>query len=276
MFEYERVLFLEINEPDRISVECQATYRQVPIRTLLLGVRPLRLERVIERFEAEVQHGIGDIKEELQKIDDRLTASFEFLRSTTKIQQSLATRCPSVFTVTATPRTMHFGDHYKIRLFCEEPGAWHPMPDDQGLFIYKGRPKWLVASAPYLRVLVKIMDAALPLVKPGAALFDDQLSTDVQNELELMKTLVSKLPDPRRKELSSVSARLADLPRATAASYADFVSLRQMFEKLRPQGDVWGGLEPVVRPERDMVIFVCAQHRAHYLYPQKLAMDNVE
>jgi hypothetical protein len=48
-----------------------------------------------------------------------------FLKTQRQLQLQQEARCPSVFAVVPVKKKLT-GSAYELRLYCEEPGAWHP------------------------------------------------------------------------------------------------------------------------------------------------------
>ena len=67
------------------------------------------------------------------KIADTLADQAEyaqrmFLKIQRIIQQQQEVRCLSIFTIIPAKRRAT-GTTFELRLYCEEPGAWHPWPE---------------------------------------------------------------------------------------------------------------------------------------------------
>jgi len=267
----------------RLTVECQRTSDEVPVERLMYGLRAASQTLLAE--------DIRSIKESVKKVTGLQLQTFDYQRTISEIQNAQADLCPSVFTLTRRPKKLHFGTEYTLRLFCEQPGAWHPLERGRGIFTFGNKPEWLNACAPYLRVLLPILQHALPLIGPAigvtkaligpepaaaqeyvAELWSDERLAE---ELEIMKEVVDTLPkvigeeSPAAAQLSGELAFGDHAPLRRAYDLADFRALRRSLDAIAPPGsDPWGGLAPMVTPE-GKAVFVCEYHAKQYRYPRE-------
>src|SRR5262249_35501845 len=107
-----------------------------------------------------------------------------------KIRGLLRFRCPTVFTLTEPARKIPGVKSYKLRLYCEEPGAWHQLAGDDGCYTVKELDPWLDAALPHLRRITRILATATPIV--GAVLgmtawdLSGRLKEDVRSMADLL------------------------------------------------------------------------------------------
>lgn len=277
----------------RTTVECQETLNEVPIERLLYGLERASLAQ-IARGVTRLRDQVSKVGATVEKVSGAVgqiqlvqQTALEFQRRATELQQAQSVRCPSVFTITRKSSRMVVGSSYELRLYCEQPGNWHPLPGSTGVFIFRQQPAWLRRSGPYLRILVGVLEHALPLAGPALAAARDLgiLSTDpveqltdlpkelrLREEIEGMRALVEQLPQPiGSSELAIQSMDSTGRAFRRAVDLADFRELRGFLEDHTPQGaDPWGGLQPMITPE-GIVVFVCREHAAQYAYPRQPA-----
>lgn len=271
-------------EKGSTSVKCPETFEDIAVDKLLYGLEPTSLE--------DIRSQLADIRSTVERTERAQMTALEFQRQITGHQLAQAERCPSIFTVTRRPRRLHLGTCYELRLYCEQPGNWHPLPEGRGTFVFRRRPEWLEHAAPVLRILLPLLQQALAVAvpafsiakgiadgdphSPAAALLDLWASEGVRDDLDGMHSLLEGLPGPDDARHDWV---LADLNAASSSfgairvrqqalnSAADYRALRRTLEALAPPGtDPWGGLTPMVTPE-GISIFVCAEHEKQYQFP---------
>ena len=98
-------------------------------------------------------------------------------------------RCPSVFAVVPTTRRRLaglVGSAYELRLYCEEPGAWHRLPEPQGCYPITEPSEWLRKLGPYLQYLLTILKHAAPLAGPILGMSVDELDQHLNADCDLL------------------------------------------------------------------------------------------
>ena len=280
---FEEAYLEKVTALGRATVECRESLAEVSVDRLRYGLRAAPL--------AQIAADIKAVARTVNNIERLELTALDLQRATTALQQAQSQYCPSVFTLAKLPKRLGLGTRYRLRLFCEQPNEWHPLPDEHGVFIFTKKPAWLDKCAPYLRILIPVLEHTLPLVGPavglaGAAFAGPTRSTAdyvadlwsderLTQELEVMRQLVDTLPALADEE-SATEANLAKMlvygdrnPLRRASDYADFRALRLSLDALAPQGtDPWGGLTPMVTPE-GIAIFVCQEHAKQYQFPRQ-------
>ncbi|MEV4316450.1 COR domain-containing protein [Actinocrispum sp. NPDC049592] len=231
--------------PPKYTIECPKSYADVDVRSLLFGLVPSQPDQIVRMLE---------------EVGDRLAQQAEyhqlmFMRLQHLLQRQQETRCPSVFALVPVHNKIA-STGYELRLYCEEPGAWHRLPEPQGVYEIKQPKKWFRTAGPYLTGLIKVMQYAAPLVKPVLGITVDQLSEQLKSDCDLMKELIAKLPG----ELDDDDA-LEGLGKR-AETEADFRVLEGMLTELDPQRG-WGGLSRTTTPE-GLTLYLCPQHLRAY------------
>lgn len=186
-----------------------------------------------------------------------------FLKLHRIAQTQQEARCPSVFAVVPTTRRRLTGSAYELRLYCEEPGAWHRLPEPQGCYPITEPSEWLRKLGPYLQHLLTVLKHAAPLAGPILGMSVDKLDQHLKADCDLMRELVSQAPTqlPYKDELHEINP--ADpSPSAHATNEADFRVLEAMLTKLDPDL-VWGGLCRITTPE-GLTLYLCPHHLTTY------------
>ncbi|MCT2581872.1 leucine-rich repeat domain-containing protein [Actinophytocola gossypii] len=260
LFDYEDLRTRMNRTPPRDEIECRKSYEFVSVPQLLLGLAPS--ERDVART------GLEQITAALARIDDKLDAQGIYVqRMFLKLQRLAQTqqeaRCPSVFAIVPTGKRKLAGSAYEIRLYCEEPGAWHRLPDRAGCYPITQPAEWFRKVGPYLQHLMVALKHVAPLAGPVLGVTVDKLDEQVKADCDLMKELVSQLPDEIRHEPElSIMDAVQTGPAARAVHDADFRALQAMLTRLDPDQE-WGGLSRTTTPE-GLTLYLCADHVAGY------------
>ena len=260
LYEYEDLQRRMERTPPRTEIECRKSGDDVYVPLLLLGIPPSERDEIrstldwLKRGTIEVGGRIAELASDQQRM---------FLRLQQQIQGGLDTKCPSVFAVTPVRQSRVKGAAYEISLYCEEPGAWHPLPDRTGVYQISQSPAWLRTMAPYLRVLVGVLKHAAPLAGPVLGVTVDHLSEHLKNDVEAMAALVDQIPEfdlPENPGLAEKQYLGAATGRAS--NEADFRALEALLVEIDPQR-TWGGLSRVSTPE-GLTLYLCRDHAAPY------------
>lgn len=176
--------------------------------------------------------------------------------------------CPRLFTLIprASSRWTRFRkwqDNYRLTLWCEHPGQEHPWPAAQYDFTRPTR--WMATIAPYALALCTVLRAAVPI--GGATLavtMSEQDYKQIQNDLDLMKALVERLPkDQLEVGSSGVSPHLPG-PEYQGAEGAELRALRALLVKLDP-AMCFGDLRRVLTPAGDY-LWICSRPEHYRVY----------
>ena len=266
------------------TIECGSSFKQVDITALLSGIAPSATD--VERSHHDHHLDLLDaINDHTKRI---LAAMAEGTRATAGelAQQSAAmdvgftriwnllgaqyqNRCPRVFTLTPTRNPRLPGTHrYVLRLYCEEPGAWHPLPGDEGTYRVTELARWLGALNKHLTRVLALLTAAAPLAGPilgiTALQLQGQLADDVTQMKELLADLPASLPLPEDQTSQIASSATTDWrePNIRAETDADFRAIAEFLHEL-DKHEHWGGLSRINTPE-GRVLYVCSDHLNRY------------
>ena len=252
--------------PPRHTIECRKSGADVHVPLLLLGLAPSDRDEWrarLERLEDTVSAHHGDLVSRLDDLSGDLQR--QFLKVQQRLQTGLETSCPNVFVLTPVRQSKLRGATYELTLYCEEPGAWHPLPPGTGTYALTESPVWLRKVAPYLRELVGVLKHAAPLVGPVLGVSVDKLNEHVKADVEAMRALVEQIPSVPlvsfTVEEGNGVAPGTD-PAERAATDADFRALESLFARLDPDRR-WGGLSRVATPE-GLTVYLCPEHAAPY------------
>ena len=186
-----------------------------------------------------------------------------FLKVLRVTQDQQEIRCPSIFALVPAESRVILGSKFELRLYCEEPGAWHPLPGQAGRYQISEPAEWLRKIAPYLRQLLTVLKHAAPLAGPVLGMTVGTMSERLKAEVDAMTELVAQIPEPvrvadsLRKEGSPEPG-----PTAQATTEADFRALENLLNRLDPDR-TWGGLSRTVTPE-GLTLYLCREHYDAY------------
>jgi internalin A len=261
LYEYEDLQRRMERTPPRREIECRKTGNDVYVPLLLLGIPPSESDDIraalnrVKTNTALILERVEDHASDMQRM---------FLRQQQQIQSGLDVKCPSVFAVTPVRQSKARGAAYELSLYCEEPGAWHPLPDGVGVYQISQSPAWLRTMAPYLRGLVLVLKHAAPLAGPVLGVTVDHLSERLKDDVEAMAAVVDQIPefDLPHDRLDENNRQYLGAPVEHASNEADFRVLAKLLNEIDPQ-QAWGGLSRVNTPE-GLSLYLCRDHAAPY------------
>ena len=262
LFDYDDLQRRLIRTPPRYEIECRKSGEDVPVPQLLLGLAPS--ERDITRASLE------QIREAITQVDGKVTEQVEYsqrmflkLQRLAQVQQEA--RCPSIFSLVPITRNRLVenlaGSACELRLYCEEPGAWHRLPEPAGCYRVTEPANWLRKFGPYLQYLLTMLKHAAPLAGSVLGVSVDKLDEQLKADCELMKELVAQVPAQLRYQ-DEFPSEAGFAPSALATNDADFRALQAMLGELDPHSG-WGGLSRHTTPE-GLTLYLCREHLAAY------------
>lgn len=209
--------------------KCPKTFAQVSVNTLLLGLAQSSGDQILARLEG-IDRTVTDLRAETA------WAQRDLLKALRTSQLLFEAQCPSLFTLmlgsrkaTGLPGTRR----YELRLYCEQPGAIHPLPNAP--YAFEQPAEWLIKVSPYLRMLLTVLKHTVPLVGPVLGIAGDDLTRGLASELAvsrswpaamlMLQNILYRRPGTTR--LSDLTARRsADLARISPWPLSPRVTLR--------------------------------------------------
>jgi hypothetical protein len=171
-----------------------------------------------------------------------------------------------VFTITRAGQGKPLTVDYVVRLYCEQPGAWHPLPDSEGTYPIKEPREWVGRFAPHLERVLKALGSAAPLagIVLGVAAHElhGQLRTDVGHMRALLKSVPRRVQMPKGVLGGVIDEAWDGSPHVWAETDADYRLLESRLAALDPTR-YWGGLSRITTPE-GQILFVCRDHYRSY------------
>jgi internalin A len=254
LYNYDNLSKRLARVPPRHDIECHRSGELVDVPGLLLGLAPT--ERDVTRMS------LDQIAKTITRIEDKVDGNAEYnqrmfmrLQHIAQLQQE--TRCPSVFAIVSTKGKRR----YELRLYCEEPGAWHRLPEPEGCYEIRQPAEWFRKAGPYLQGMLKVLKHAAPLAGPILGIAVDQLDSQLKADCDLMKELTAQMPSQLSTE--DELRGYGTVPASRAGTDADFRVLEAMLLELDPDR-TWGGLSRTTTPE-GLTLYLCGEHRKAYL-----------
>ena len=259
LFDYDDLQKRLTRNPPRHEIECRKSGDLLDVRQLLLGLAPS--ERDATR--AGIERLTGMLDSIINKMADQAEYTQRmFLKILRIAQDQQEVRCPSIFAV-IPEKSRLTGNTFELRLYCEEPGAWHPLPDPSGRYQVNESADWLRKIAPHLKQLLAVLKHAAPLAGPVLGMAVSTMSERLKAEVDAMAELVAQIPEPARTLEPTRQERYSEPgPAVRATTEADFRALEALLTKLDPDR-TWGGLSRKTTPE-GLTLYLCREHYEAY------------
>jgi internalin A len=261
---------LGYREQGGTRVPCQKCFADWDISELLTGfTQPnLSLQHEFEQINDRVTSIGSDIKQVEGGVNRLEAYAAETADSMRRVLQAFGneiTDCPRLFTLTrenhgGARRLKFYQHHYRLLLWCEHPGYWHPWP--AASYTIEQSKDWLIHISPYMTLVFKALQLVVPIAGAvaGVAPTPEQ-SKNAQQQLNLMKTLVADLPTDvlhdQREIINGESANQLTPAQGQAARALRMLLFEQ--DRMRAFGD----LRRVQTPSGDFV-WVCTNHYPDY------------
>jgi internalin A len=173
------------------------------------GLRDFVVLDPVLSFQPELDRLHSDVADVKSSINDLMAHAADTADAIRRIQRAVTTEitdCPRLFTLapqhpSGRQRLRMDQQHFRLVLWCEHPGHWHPWPE-ASYSINQPR-EWILRIAPYATLVFRALQLLAPIASAvtGVVLTPDQLQS-AQNELQLMTTLVAALPNQEPEDRS--------------------------------------------------------------------------
>ncbi len=239
---------------------CQECLSDWDISVLLTGfAQPeVALQPELERLHDQV----ADVA---NRMESYAAETADSMRRVLRVVASEITDCPRLFTLTSdrpigARRLKFYQRHYRLVLWCEHPGHWHPW--SAASYSLDQPRHWLIRIGPYAMLVIRALQLVVPVAASvaGVALPDEQFK-HAQHEIELMKTLVADLPD---QQMEAKNEFIAFEPgsQLTPAEGQAARAIRVLLFEHDPMRE-FGDLRRVQAPSGEF-IWVCTSHYGYY------------
>ena len=221
----------------------------------------LSLQPELDRLHADV----ADVRSSVNDLKAYAADTADTIRRILRAVTTEITDCPRLFTLTPQDppglRRLRLDQrHYRLILWCEHPGHWHPWPN--ACYLIDQPREWILRIAPYAILVFKALQLVAPIASAvtGVLLTPDQLQA-AQNELQLMTTLVTALPNQEPEDQPDL-AHLESAGQVTRAEGQAWRAVRILIFEHDPSR-AFGGLHRVQAPSGDF-LWICPDHYIEY------------
>ena len=245
-----------------LQEESQPRYLHGPCRTwhdvstLLTGFPAQQPE--LDRIYAE----ITQIRDEVGSLSAAAAQTADLMRKTLRAVTTEITDCPHLFTLTTRnpagiDRLTPGQRHYRLVLWCEHPGNWHPW--QAASYDIVQPTKWLLEIAPAATVIIKILQIAAPIASAAAGLV--LTSAHAQNEIQLATAVINALPASPPSETAGLDSAAPDGQLSPAQGKA-WRAVRELLLK-NDTARAFGDLRRVQASSGEF-LWVCPDHYPEY------------
>ena len=252
---------LRWREKGLTKYQCLDCVTEHDVSGLLTGftLSNVPLQPELERMHRQ----IATVASGVDRLERQAAETAQSVRSVLRVVSTEVTDCPRLFTLSRETRPLlrfYRRRRYRLVLWCEHPGQWHPWPSASYSVDHSWA--WLVRIGPYMGLVFKTLRLVVPVAASvaGVMLSPEQLKA-AQQELDLMQTVVKELPS----QALGGESDFDDSDVAGQLTHAEGQALRAVRVWLfgHDYKRAFGGLRRVVSPSGDF-LWVCSQH--HYDY----------
>jgi internalin A len=172
--------------------------------------------------------------------------------------------CPRLFTLDAERavggrRLRFFQRHYRLTLWCEHPGYWHPwVPASYELDPARD---WFAQISPYAALIFRTLQLIVPPAGIADVLMSPEQLARAQSDLRLMSTLVTESPGAPGQDPGEAGPGEAGGQLTPVEGHALRAIRTVLFEQ--DQLRTFGGLRRALAPSGDF-LWVCQDHYREY------------
>ena len=253
-----------LREKGHAKLPCPECTNELEISVLLTGFATL--DQPLDAALDQIQDKLASIQEGVNRAEYYAATAADSVRRVLRVVSTEVTDCPRLFTVVPDQsakmrRLLFFQNHYRINLWCEHPGYWHPWAP--ATYQLDPPKDWLVTVSPYAKLIFKALQLVVPIAGDAMeALLPLDEYARAQGDVDLMKTLVEDLPAKRGKDVDAalrVASLAEDWPHPESEG---LLALRSILFAL-DKAHVFGGLRRVLAPTGEL-LWVCSDHYPEY------------
>ncbi|MFF7595442.1 leucine-rich repeat domain-containing protein [Streptomyces mirabilis] len=287
-FSHTQLVARLARKPPRETIECPEHLDDLDVRSLLQGIEPpaadrsealatealakldqLRLD--VRQHHGEVQDRVdqaaADLSQEIGRTRAEVSAVFAeqqraFLAEFRGDQSRNEVLCPSLIWVRRVNRRriagIFPGEAFQLNLCCEAPGEWHLLADVEPYECPAESEFTTSVLLPYVQRTLSVLKYVVPVFGAGLGMASEDLAKTLQDDIELMKSLLEGLPEDMRTQTGG--SQVQSMVRAE--DHAAYRRMYQLLKQLDPE-EVWGGLNKVTTPEGH-TYWLCREHAQVY------------
>ena len=273
-FDYPHLQKAIEQDPPREHLQCPESFENVPVPTLLFGIHWRSQEALLDRINVLAKSVAEKHDESLTELRAlRELAQREFTNIYRREQSKIESHCPNVFALrhkeTAGWKKAIIGKKVELHLYCQSPGCWHPTGVG-GVYQIDNPAKWIIAMAPIMKGMVKLLKHVSPLVGPWVSVSFQEYAKVVEDDITLMTQLVEMLPDfevdrafERDKWIQELEDEFLFSPISPEhTTGAALRAIRQLLDEKDPSQQ-WGGLRKKLTPEGHY-LWLCDYHEKEF------------
>jgi hypothetical protein len=210
---------------------------------------------------------LADIRTDITEVQKQTAEIAQTVRRVQLIVGTEVTDCPRLFTLARNRdgmlrRVRILQHHYRLTLWCEHPGYWHPW--EPASYDLDPPREWLARIAPYASLVFRTLQLVVPLAGSiGATALPQMQGGSAQTYIQLMNTIVAELPEAGPQETIDADADTSgSAGKLTASEGAALRAVRAIVfqhDQLRS----FGGMRRVQVPSGEL-LWVCADHYPYY------------
>jgi internalin A len=254
-----------LREKSRRTITCLKCAEDSDVNELLTGFpNSINAEKQLnDLHELAIQqlNAATTADQKIDQINSGLAAVAQYSRRALQLLATEVVDCPHLFTLVPAQKSrlrhsMSTKDMYLMTLWCEQPGAVHPVQDAQ--YEMSKTKEEFKAILPYARFVVKAMRLIVPLATATAGVIIGAPKLEsLGAELELMGALTESVPDlPSSADETTVVAGQSSTPRYS--SFAGARPFRHALLQLDPSR-TFGGMRSY-QDESGDIVWVCPDH----------------
>lgn len=260
------MVYREEGETRFLCAKCRT---RLDLSALLTGfAQPLasmrtELDRLHDQFRADLE----DVHTGIARLQASAADTANAIRLILAAVRTEIADCPRLFTLSrdtspAGLRRLRVDqDHYRLVLWCEQPGHWHPW---QAACYRIDQPKeWFTRIGPYALLVFRALQLVAPMASAavGVAVPTKELS-GVKAELDLMRAVIDALPDTPPGEGYPGADDLGPVGPMTPAQGAAARAARSLILSCDPWRS-FGDLRRIQASSGEL-LWVCPEHYSHH------------
>ena len=255
---------LRMRERGRTSVPCLDCTDDYEISRLLTGFE-LPSQALSVKLE-QMDDQVSRIQDNMILLQVQAADTAQAVRRVLRVVSTEVIDCPRLFTLSrergsVAKRMRVHQDHYRLTLWCEHLGYWHPW--EPATYHFDQPKDWFAKVYPYVVLVSRTLQLVVPLAGfiTEAVLPPKQLEI-AKPDVQLMDTLVGELPGKATLVPSDTGGMGESAGRLTVAEGQALRAIRAILfkhDRLR----AFGGLRRVQAPSGDF-LWVCSDHYPEY------------
>lgn len=262
-------------EAKRFNVQCDESYEDVSVRTLLFGIHESTNDLVLLKLEKneqllqEMKQGQNIIIQQNDQMRELLNRNFTKLWNYE--MKKIEAECPNTFFLMPGSRQKFnprnwVSQEYQLYLVCQHPAGPHGVGEGYSL---RQAAEWWEQLSPWFSYLIQFLEFAVPMSSHLSINMQLTKSDEIQSSIELMKAITKSLSD--QPALDAIKRTLAHHMAVDRQVAGPGLRVLHSFLKEADPTQHWSDLDKIVTPDGN-ILWLCAEHRLPYEV-QPLVLD---